>query len=221
MTSTKTVNWTQTIETVLETGEPMILYGVTWDDYKNLHKSLGVDRSGIKTSFSKGILKIMPKSATHENYAEVVKLMVHSVSMKLRQRVLFYGSATMEKTEKHKGVEPDACFFVSRANLVSGKKRFDIGDIPPDIVVEIDVFHLSDDKFEIYSAFGVKEFWLYDEKIVRIFALQDDGDYLIIEKSLELPVLTAEILTEYLKRSQTQDQFDVLTDFEIWLNAQK
>jgi Uma2 family endonuclease len=88
-------------------------------------------------------------------------------------------------------------------------------------VVEIDEIHKSDDKFEIYAAFGIKEFWLYDAEILRMFELSEKGEYLLIEKSISLPILTAADLTEFLNRSQSEDQFEVLLDFENWLQENK
>ena len=94
-------------------------------------------------------------------------------------------------------------------------------DTPPDLVVEIDETHKSDDKFEIYAAFGIKEFWLYDAEILRIFKLSETGEYLLSNNSLALPILTAETLTEFLNRSQRENQLDVLLDFEKWLQENK
>jgi Uma2 family endonuclease len=88
-------------------------------------------------------------------------------------------------------------------------------------VVEIDETHKSDDKFEIYAAFGIKEFWLYDGELMRIFEFSDTGEYLLSEKSLALPILTAKVLTDFLNRSQTDDQFEVLNDFQNWLQNNK
>ncbi|MBC7798123.1 MAG: Uma2 family endonuclease [Pyrinomonadaceae bacterium] len=216
MTPTRVfTNWQNVINIALENQKPVVLYGVTWDDYKNLHNTLGNDFSGLRTYFSKGVLEIIP-SSQHEFYADFVKKMLTIIEMRLRKPIAFFGSATIESDKFQKGAEPDASFFVSRAKLVSGKIKFNIAEIPPDIVVEIDVFNTDFSKFEIYAAFDVKEFWRYDEKELTIFRLEN-GEYEQVERSVELPVLSAGILTEYLKRSQTQDQFDVLNDFETWL----
>jgi len=75
--------------------------------------------------------------------------------------------------------------------------------------------------FEIYAAFGIKEFWLYDTQVLRMFELSETGEYLLIEKSIALPVLIDKVLTEFLNRSQSEDQFEVLLDFEKWLQENK
>lgn len=216
MTPTTVSNWRQIIESAKQFGKPITLHGASWQDYKDLHKTLGDDFSGVRTSFCCGVLQIMPNSTEHEYYADLIKQFISFIKARTRQRILFFGSATLEKDEKRKGAEPDAQFFVQRAALVSGNIRFDIAETPPDVVVEIDVYHASKEKFEIYAAFGVREFWVYDEEKLRIYELIN-GKYEEIERSVALPILTGEILTEFLNRSQTADQNDVVFEFDAWL----
>lgn len=200
------------IASALSPDQTIALYNASWQDYEEIGEVFDEAR-GFRLTYNDETLKIMTLSVKHEHYAELVKLLVAAVSRYLNQRILFFGSATMKKHDLLKGSEPDASFFVSRADLVSGNLNFDIGETPPDIVVEIDIYHTSEDKFEIYSAFGVSEFWLYDEKSLKIYRLEN-GEYQENSASIEIPSLTAEILTEYLNRSQSEDQFDVLQDFE-------
>ncbi len=190
---------------------PFVLYGISWDDYEEVVREL--DGSSVQTVYNHGILKIMSKSSQHEYFIEFLKQLVGILSRILRQRVLHFGSPTIKKSFIKKGVEPDACFYVSRANLVSGQSNVDVSQCVPDIVVEVDIHHSSEDKFEIYSAFGVSEFWLYDGNDLKIYQLKD-GKYIEISASGELSNLTSAILTEFLNRSKTEDQFELLIEFE-------
>lgn len=203
------------IAETLSPEQTLVLNNASWEDYEEISKDFN-EAGGFRLIYNNGKLQIMTVSVRHEYYAEFLKRLVDRLSFQLRQKILFFGSATMKKRGLLKGCEPDAEFFVSRAELVSGNIKFDIGKIPPDIVVEIDVYHTSEEKFEMYAAFGVPEFWLYDEKVLKIYRLENDS-YKEIENSLELPNLTAELLTEFLNRSQTEDQFELLTEFENWL----
>lgn len=83
----------------------------------------------------------------------------------------------------------------------------------PDIVVEVDITHTHEDKFEIYSTFGISEFWRYNENNFQIFRFINN-EYKEISESVELPQLSAKLFTEYLNRSKSQDQFDLLIKFE-------
>jgi Uma2 family endonuclease len=103
--------------------------------------------------------------------------------------------------------------YVSRANMVSGRANANVSEIVPDIVVEVDVTHADEDKFEIYSAFGISEFWRYNENNFQIFRLEN-AEYKEVTASIELPQLSAKTLTEFLNRSKSEDQFDLLIEFE-------
>ena len=199
--------------------QTLVLNNASWEDYEEISEDFD-DARGFRLIYNNGKLEIMTVSVRHEYYSEFLKQLIGILSLRLRQKVLFFGSATMKKRGLLKGCEPDAEFFVSRSELVSGNIKFDIGTIPPDIVVEIDVFHTSEEKFEIYAAFGVPEFWLYDEKMLTINRLESNN-YKKIEASVELPYLTAELLTDFLNRSQTEDQFELLMEFENWLHKNK
>lgn len=198
----------------------LIQHGVSWNDYEELLEAVG-EASGLRISFDNGTLQIMTLSQRHEKYATLIERMVDRVSSFLRVKILFYGSATMRKRRKQKGVEPDACFYVRNASLVGTKDEIDFNtDPPPDVVVEIDLHHDSISKFPIYAALGVPEFWRYDGNILTIHHLIE-GRYQPSEASESLPLLTGAVLTEFLARTSKEDQYDILLAFEEWLRAQQ
>ncbi len=190
---------------------PLILYGVSWENYENLVREL--DGSSVQMTYNRGILKIMSKSGEHEYYIKLLERLVDRVCFGFMIKVIFFGGPTIKKSFAKKGVEPDACFYVSRASLVSGRADVNVSEIVPDIVVEVDVTHADEDKFEIYSAFGISEFWRYNEEVFQIYRLEN-AEYKEVTASVELPQVSAKILTEFLNRSKTTDQFDLLIEFE-------
>ena len=190
---------------------PFVMLGIGWDDYEEIVREL--DGSSVQMTYNRGILKIMSKSSEHEYFIEFIKQLVGILSRTLRIKALHFGSPTIKKSFLERGAEPDACFYISSADLVSGKANVDVVKNVPDIVVEVDIHHSSDDKFEIYPALGVPEFWLYDGDEMKIYRLENEK-YEEISASLELPTLSAKTLTEFLNRSKTEDQFDLLIEFE-------
>lgn len=195
-------------------------HGVSWDDYEELLGSVG-ESSGLRISYDDGTLQVMSPSSKHERRARLIEQLVGVLSLRLRIRVLYYGSSTMKKRRKQKGVEPDACFYVQNALLVGTKDEIDFEtDPPPDVVVEIDLHHDSRSKFPIYAALGVPEAWRYDGDSLTIYQLRD-GQYVASPASESLPVLTSAVLTEFLARSPKQDQYDILLAFEDWLKSQQ
>jgi Uma2 family endonuclease len=197
----------------------LIQHGVSWNEYEELLAAVG-EASGLRISFEDGTLQIMTLSQRHEKYSTLIERMVDRLSSFLRVKVLFYGSATMRKREKQKGVEPDACFYIQNASLVGTKDEIDFNtDPPPDVVVEIDLHHDSISKFPIYAALGVPEFWRYDGNVLIIYLLRD-GQYQLSDVSESLPLLTAAVLTEFLARIPREDQYEILSAFEEWLKGQ-
>src|ERR1700704_5688479 len=81
----------------------LIQHDVSWNDYEELLEAVG-EASGLRISFDAGRLQIMTLSQRHEKYSTLIERMVDRLSLFLRLKVLFYGSATMRKREKQKGV---------------------------------------------------------------------------------------------------------------------
>jgi Uma2 family endonuclease len=200
-------------------GSQITLQNVSWEEYETLLKDVG-EASGWRISYNEGEMRIMVLSAKHESYSRLVQMMIGLLSLGLRIRILSFGAMTMKKDEE-KGAEADSCFYIQKAHLIGNKEKIDLQkDPPPDVVVEIDVHHKSDNKFAIYSALGVPEFWLYDETKMTFYALRK-GEYVEIKKSRALPMLTSKVLTKFLNRSRDEGQYETLLAFEEWLNTLK
>ncbi|HWQ31613.1 MAG TPA: Uma2 family endonuclease [Blastocatellia bacterium] len=201
----------------LPPGSILTLHDVNWAEYQDLLEAVG-EAKGLRISFDEGTLQIMTLSSRHEKYTELIKMLITALSLTLRIRILFFGSVTMQKGRK-KGNEPDACFYVQSADLIGNRTDIDFAtDPPPDVVVEVDVHHGSRQNFPIYAALSVPEIWHYDERSLRIYHLED-GQYVEAKASLALPLLSGGKLTEYLNRSQKEDQYSILLDFEKWLKS--
>jgi Uma2 family endonuclease len=205
----------------LPSGSSLILPQMTWADYEELLKEVGEAR-GLRISYNEGVIKIMTVSIEHEGLAFFVNNLVNLISYVLRIKILFFGSATMKKIREEKGGEPDVCFYVQSVSRLRNPARPDYSvDPPPDVVVEIDIHHKSDeDKFAIYAALGVPEMWIYEKKKVSFYLLRK-GKYVLARKSKALPILTSKVLTEFINRAQREDQYETLLAFEKWLNTLK
>lgn len=137
---------------------PMSLIGIAWDAYEEISRELG-ESSPFHITFDKGTLTIMPITELHELLISLLNNFVTFAGMQLRINVVPTGGATLRSKEKLIGVEPDLSYFVSKADIHQIKDYVaDELEIAPDIVVEIDIHHRSDDKFDIYSSLGVSEF---------------------------------------------------------------
>lgn len=198
----------------------LIQHGVRWEDYEELLKAVG-EGGGLRICYDEGTLQVRTLSQKHESCSTLIERIVGLISLNARIRVLFYGSTTIGKKRTQRGVEPDACFYVQNADKVGTLVEIDFEtDPPPDVVVEIDIHHESISKFPIYAALSVPEFWRYDGANFTIYLLQE-GQYVASEASLALPLLTGDVLSEFLARSRKEDQYDILLAFEAWLKAKQ
>jgi Uma2 family endonuclease len=204
----------------LPPGSTLTLHDVSWEEYEDLLEAVG-EATWLRISYDEGTMEIMTVSSRHESLSTLIERMMDRLSIHLRIKILFFGSATMRKRRKKKGNEPDACFYLRSADLIGNKIDIDFeSDPPPDIAVEVDVHHGSKPKFGIYAALGVPEIWLYDQYALRIYQLEDE-EYVEAEASPALPILTSNKLTEFLNRSFNEDQHEVLLAFEKWLGTLK
>lgn len=200
---------------------PMTLVGIDWETYQEISEELG-ESASLHLTFNKGTLMIMPVTEIHEFLTGLLHDFIRLAGLRLRINVIATGKATMRSKQRNYGIEPDLSYFVSRADNHQIKNHVPNElELAPDIVCEIDIYHPSDDKLEIYSEFGVSEFWQYDSKELKIYKLQVSGEYKEIERSEELPILTSAVLTEFLKRGQQEEQFKILSDFQDWLQNNK
>jgi Uma2 family endonuclease len=198
----------------------LTMHDVSWEEYEDLLGSVG-EATWLRISYDEGTMEIMTVSPRRESLSALIERMMTLIGLILRIKILFFGSATMRKRRKKKGNEPDACFYIQSADLIGNKIDIDFeNDPPPDIAVEVDVYHASQSKFPIYAALGVSEIWHYDEYELKIYHLEDD-QYVEAKASLALPMLTSRKLTELLNLSRTKDQHEVLLAFEKWLKSLK
>ena len=85
-------------------------------------------------------------------------------------------------------------------------------------MIEIDVSNQSLSKFPIYAAFGVPEIWRYLAKNKSLLMYELRGNsYAEIQASRSFPILTPDVLAEFLERSASEGQTRALITFRQWL----
>jgi len=216
---TQTLNYAALVER-LPADATLVLRHVRWEEYQELLEAVG-EAAGLRISYNEGIMRVMTLSAEHENYVEVIQDLVRLCTMRLGLRLRSFGSVTMKTERMAKGSEPDCCFYIQSADRIGTRKRIDFAsDPPPDIVVEVDIHHESLSKLPIYAALGVPEIWRYDGQRLSIYHWQSDT-YIPAAVSQALPLLTSELLTEFLARTRDEDENAVLLAFERWLQEPK
>ena len=196
----------------------LTIHNVSWADYEHLLDELGDDYHA-NISYTNGRLMIMSPMYRHEMYSRLLLRLADVLADELDLEFESAGSTTFKHEDFQAGAEPDDCFYVQNAARVIGKAKLDPAvDPAPDVVIEIDISHVSQYKLDFYAHIGVPEIWRYDEQRLEILHLESGKD---VERpqSLSLPILTADALTRFLEQSKTEGQAATRKAFRKWLKT--
>lgn len=174
----------------------VVLYNVSWEQMEQLDINLA--GTSARLTYLDGILEIMsPISDDHEEAKSTVSRLVEVYMRKKDIRFYIRGSATIGKKEDKTRREPDESY-----NLETKKPI-------PDLIVEITVTSGGINKLEIYKRLGVPEVWFWEDGVLSVYSLQENG-YIKVSKSILLPDLDLELLAQY---SRMADQYDAVKEY--------
>ncbi len=217
--STQTVDYLDAIDH-LPVGATLRLRHIGWDEYEQLLIEL-TERVRVRVSYEEGRLEIMSPLPEHEEYKGFIHDLARILSEELGMSLETRGSATYKRKRQARGAEPDESFYVQNAASVIGKREIDLNvDPPPDIVVEIDLTHESLQKFPIYAALGVPEIWRYTGELAQVYGLSGEA-YSETSASRFFPLVTGEVLAEFIEQSKQQGQSAALAAFRQWVRARQ
>ena len=194
--------------------EHIILRGVSWKTYEALMKE-HESRSAPRFTYNQGCLEIYMPSLKHEKKSEFLGDIVKTIGEEREIEMLSIHSTTFKKDDIERGVEPDGCFYLQSYDKVFGMEDFVPEQFPPDLVIEVDIFSPSINRFPIYAEFKVPEIWRYKADEVKIY-LFDGKDYFETTESVALPEVTGELLTRFLAESETMKRSAWLKTVRQW-----
>ncbi|NES20702.1 MAG: Uma2 family endonuclease [Symploca sp. SIO3E6] len=157
----------------------------TWQDYHSLRESRS-DRSIPRIKYRQGEILLMSPMPRHGREANILADIVKALLDSQNRNYEAFTPITMELPEEQ-GIEPDYCFYITHWQAVVGKERINWQvDPPPDLVIEIDVTSYT--AVEDYLAYRVPEVWLFRNKSLKIYQLQQDN-YQLCSFSLYFPTI--------------------------------
>ncbi|MDH3600236.1 MAG: Uma2 family endonuclease [Candidatus Tectomicrobia bacterium] len=185
------------------TEHPVLLGDVSWATYEALLVD-GDDHRTTRIAYDQGLLEIMTPSFEHEHVKAIAQAIVETILDSRGHDYVPAGSTTFRRVGAGRGFEADASYYIERAAQVRGLTRIDLDrDPPPDLVIEIDLTHMSLDKFPIYAGLGVPEVWRFRGPQALIYRLVE-ADYVEIEVSEVVPELTSRQLTDFIQAGLQQ-----------------
>jgi Uma2 family endonuclease len=172
-------------------------------------------------TYDQGVLELVTPSKPHEVDAATITRFVDIVAAVLGIPIQSTASTTFRRQDLGRGFEPDASFYVQNEARVRNRREVDLTvDPPPDVVLEMEMSRSARDKLPLFASLGIPELWRCGGERVSILILEQDH-YRESTSSQALPVLTSEVLTQFLAESRTMlspDWFQAVSD---WAQGQR
>jgi Uma2 family endonuclease len=199
-----------------EQPQRLVLYSIPWKSYDAILHAL--DGRRLRLTYDRGTLEIMTIGYPHEFYQTILARFIEIVTLEMAISLAAGGSLTFCRETMEKGLEPDECYWIQNASLMTGKLEYDIeSDPPPDLAIEIDIFSSSLDRMAIYAALGVREIWRYDGEALFVYHLIG-GKYKRKDKSRALPFLPLKDVLRWVKEAElSANQTPVMRSFTTWV----
>jgi Uma2 family endonuclease len=182
----------------------IVLEGVSWETYERLLAGLGDRR--VFVTYDRGTMEIqtMSPSYKHKNDDRFLEQLIATTCLLQNIPMRPGGSVTMRRADLKKGLEPDGCFWIARADALRGVEKLDLTKHPaPDLVVEVDIHADSIDRLDSYRTLGVSEVWWRREKEGLCFLrLNRQGEYEEVGQSVSLPILSSSVVAEALEENR-------------------
>jgi Uma2 family endonuclease len=174
----------------------VVLSNVSWDVLEQLDKALA--ETGARFIYLDGSLEIMaPPSEAHEEPKNTLGQLLEAY-MRIKG-IRFYGRGSTTLGLKALGArkEPDESYCMGERKPI------------PDLALEITVTSGGINVLEIYRRVGVPEVWFWEDGVISIYCLRDDG-YELVNRSELLPELDMRSIEFHTRMA---DQFDAVNQF--------
>lgn len=197
----------------------VVLQHVSWETYERLLADYE-NQAGPRFCYDQGMLEIKVPSIKQERPNRRLSYLIEILTEEMGLDLEGLGSTTFTRADLLKGFEPDSCFYIKNAEAVAGKDKLDLRiDPPPDLVIEVDVSSQSLDKFALFGAVGIPEVWRHEDGEVTIYQLVG-AEYRPAAHSLSLPLLSSELVTQFLAESLTSRSSVWLRRVRAWAREQ-
>jgi Uma2 family endonuclease len=189
---------------------------LTWAEYQTLLQELG-DNRAVRLTYAQGWVEIRMPSNLHELVNRLLERIIVTLTEELGMSVISLGSTRFDQETVGQGVEPGSCFYIQNAEQIDLGTPLPV-DLPPDLVVEVDISSSSKTRLAIYGTMGVPEIWRYNLQGFAILQLQA-GEYVKCERSLAFPQVSTDFLKALVERGkQANNQNIVIRELRHSIN---
>ena len=200
---------------VLPENSVLVLHEVSWAEYEAM-LALLPDTARFRISYDQGTLQIMTLSPRHERLKSLFTPLLTVLAEEQNLNLVSLGSTTFKREGAARGLEPDDCYYVHQAERMAGQDTIDLAvDPPPELVIEVDITHPSQDKLPIYGSLGVMEIWRYDGHALQFLLFQEE-QYIATTESGLFPGLPAATLTDFVRQGDAHGIIPMVRAFRTW-----
>jgi Uma2 family endonuclease len=173
------------------------LQDVSWEQFKGIEAQLS-DNRNIRLSYLSGVLEIMsPIGRKHESVKRTLGYLLEAYMRKSGIRFYGLGGYTLEEPGYASGT-PDESYNIGAEKEV------------PDIIIEVIVTSGTINRKELYRPKKIPEVWFWKSSSIKIFRLNQIGEYEEVARSGFFPDLDPALLLRYLAMT---DQYDAVQEF--------
>ncbi|BAZ53882.1 hypothetical protein NIES4103_65660 [Nostoc sp. NIES-4103] len=194
----------------------VLLHNITWQTFKTMLSEMGYERNS-RLAYDNGTIEIMTPLMPHESSNRLIEVFVGVLCEELGLEIRRAGSLTLTRDDLEKGAEPDSSYYIQNELLVRDQENIDLAiDPPPDLVLEVEYSGSAIDKFRLYAAMGIPEFWRYNGSVLRIYTLAG-GQYSEVQTSPTFaPVLVKEI-PRFIQEAKKNGEIATTRAFRTWV----
>jgi Uma2 family endonuclease len=194
----------------------VLLENITWKTFKTILAEMGSERTN-RITYNNGKIEIMTPLKPHESSNRLIEVFVGVLCEELGLEVNRVGSLTLTRDDLEYGAEPDSSYYIQNELLVREKENIDLEfDLPPDLVLEVEYSRPKIDKFKLYAAMGIPEFWGYNGITLRIYILAN-GQYSETQTSPTFAAIPIKEIPRFIEESKKIGQIAVTRAFRTWV----
>jgi Uma2 family endonuclease len=198
----------------------VLLRGISWDTYQALVRDLESQPSK-RLTYDNGLLEIFMPLAPHERYKRWIGRFIETITESFDIEIRGLSSCTWSRKDLAKGLEADECYYIQNEAAIRGRLDIDLAiDPPPDLAIEIDITSPSLPRIPVYRDLGIPEIWRFDGTSVGFLGLVE-GDYQGIPDSIALPIVTPEILQDWLNQATTMGETSWVKAIRKWVEGNR
>lgn len=128
-----------------QTTQTVVLRNIEWSTYRSVLLDMGDHRSA-RVAYDQGTLIVKMPSKLQEVINRLFARIVSALTEEFGLEVVNIGSTTLDKETLEKGAEPDTGFYIQNADKVDILSPALPDDLPPDLVLEVDIASASTQK---------------------------------------------------------------------------